>query len=241
MSEHSDAKPAALVPSLSVTIQDILAARSAASAPLDGDVGPDQPPFYSIGRCLWVEDDVGISEPDHETLEVAWRRLFGYELDLSAAILKTDYGDCDEYLLLVVRPNCEPQAVVVASSYPGNSEICCALAGDQRRQWACAAKFDFSVGKKLSEESAADAWFKRFRRDLCAEPPVLVDENGSLFEVPLGDGRVGVYETTGREFFWVAKNRVAPHGKKPTCDGLGYLSALLTLALTCERARRVSW
>lgn len=61
---------------------------------------------------VWREDDCA---PDAESLDAAWRRLFGEPLDLSRALLTVDGGDCTAHLFPVGR--------VAVTSYRGNAQI----------------------------------------------------------------------------------------------------------------------
>lgn len=67
------------------------------------------------GKAIWTEDDCTIHDPDHETLDMAWKRLFGTEWVGAEAILVDDHGDGCEHLM--------PNGYVVWASWPGASAI----------------------------------------------------------------------------------------------------------------------
>lgn len=64
------------------------------------------------GAVLWVEDECA---PDAESIQAAWKRLFGEELDTSKAVREADYGDAVLYEM--------PGGYVATMSYPGNTQI----------------------------------------------------------------------------------------------------------------------
>ena len=66
-------------------------------------------------KLLWDEDDATVSDPLHETLAMAYKRLFGEELDIRSAIERKDGGDGMFYIM--------PNGARVWSSYPGGSAI----------------------------------------------------------------------------------------------------------------------
>ena len=63
---------------------------------------------------LWREDEATTQDPDHETLDMAYKRLFGEPFDRTRA-RHEDHGDHDKYFM--------PNGVVVTTSYPGNNSI----------------------------------------------------------------------------------------------------------------------
>ena len=68
---------------------------------------------FRLAELVWEEDDVTCSDPAHETVWVAYHRLYGGSK--SDALRKQDCQDVVYYTM--------PDDVVVAGSYPGNSAI----------------------------------------------------------------------------------------------------------------------
>ena len=69
-------------------------------------------------KTLWTEDDATTSDPDHETIRMAWKRLFDEDFDVvkeQSGVLKIDHGDADEYRF--------PDGRIALATYPGNSVI----------------------------------------------------------------------------------------------------------------------
>lgn len=66
-------------------------------------------------RTIWAEDECTTHDPDHETLEKAYLRIYGEKLDYDAAVSKEDHGDGVEHVM--------PNGAIVWASFPGGSQI----------------------------------------------------------------------------------------------------------------------
>lgn len=64
---------------------------------------------------LWQEDDATPGTEGHETLAMAWKRLFGTDYKPETALSREDHGDCD-FLMFENK-------IIVIASYSGNNSI----------------------------------------------------------------------------------------------------------------------
>jgi hypothetical protein len=67
------------------------------------------------GKAIWEEDDATPGTEGHETLSMAWQRLFGEQFDRAKALQTEDGGDADWLLM--------PNGKIVCSSFPGQTGI----------------------------------------------------------------------------------------------------------------------
>jgi hypothetical protein len=70
-----------------------------------------------FGKLIWAEPACTLGRDYHETVWLAWQRLFGEVLDPSKAVQSNDLRGPTRHLLM---PNGH---IAVVSRYPGNSAI----------------------------------------------------------------------------------------------------------------------
>jgi hypothetical protein len=84
--------------------------------PLSWTVRPERkmPNTQDMDR-VWAEDECTTHDLDHETLPMAFERLFGRPFVIEDALLTEEHGDADYRLM--------PGGIVAISSYPAATEI----------------------------------------------------------------------------------------------------------------------